>query len=165
MKYLTLIRHAKSGWTDPAVPDFQRPLNERGWRDAPRMGRALAALKLSPDLIVTSPAVRAITTATLIAEALRLPEGSIRQDDRIYDAELLTLHTIVRELADSLEHVFLVGHNPGMQTLAAHLADDRLAQFVTCGVACLELDIKRWRDVVPHCGRLLRFLRPKELKG
>jgi len=165
MKHLTLIRHAKSGHDDPTLRDFVRPLNDRGRRDAPKMGRHLRKeFNFSPDCLISSPATRALTTARAIAAELGENCAPLQQDERIYEAPVSILLEVLREVDDSRQHVCMVGHNPGMENLTNWLAGERtLAGFVTCGVAMLELDISSWEKLRKGCGKLVHFLAPREL--
>jgi phosphohistidine phosphatase len=143
MRTLILVRHAKSSWNEPGVPDRDRPLNERGERDAPRMGARLAKHGVKPDLIVTSPAVRALATAKIMAGKLDYKRGDIRVDDRLYAAEADTLLHVIRELGDPPRCVMLVGHNPEMTELA-HRLSSRITHMPTCAVAVFSFKAKSW---------------------
>ena len=140
MKKLYLIRHAKSSWKDLFVDDFDRPLNKRGKKDAPLMGKRLKEKGIKPDLIISSPALRAKTTAQVIAKELGFKE--IVYDEKIYEAEEETLYEIVKNLDSRYKTVFLVGHNPGLNMLAEKLVglNDNIP---TCGVVEIDLDARR----------------------
>ena len=114
MKKLLVLRHAKSSWTDPDLADFDRPLNERGLRAAPFMGSVIVKDGLEPELIISSPAERARTTAELVVQGGDLA-ADVRFEERIYEASPHTLLQIVSDLDDDLETVLLVGHNPGIE--------------------------------------------------
>ena len=119
MKKLTLIRHAKSTHQLPLVQDFHRPLNDRGLRDAPLIGKHLKkAHHFAPDCLITSPAGRARTTALLIAGDIGFPAEDLQEEPRIYEAPLRVLTGVVRHLPDTIHHAVLVGHNPGLELLA-----------------------------------------------
>lgn len=159
-KTLLLMRHAKSSWDEPKLADAERPLNSRGRRDAPRMGRALGAL---PDRILSSPAVRARTTALLVAEAAQYT-GPIVFDARIYEAGVRELVQVTRDQPDACQRLLLVGHNPGLEDWVSAFALDR-PRFPTGALAEIELMLARWSDLSPSTpGRLLRLVRPKELR-
>ena len=164
MKRLTLIRHAKSSWSEAGLADFDRPLNERGQRDAPRMGKRLRKHGLSPDLMVSSPAKRALTTAQTIAQAIAYPNDTIYKLDAIYEASLATLLNVVRQLDDSHSDVVLFGHNPGITVLANFLAGAHIDNVPTCGVVTIELAVDSWSNVERDCGQLLNFDYPKKHK-
>lgn len=161
MKTLLLMRHAKSSWKDAGLRDFERPLNERGRKSAPLMGRLLRRRKTLPDLVVSSPAERARETTALVAEsaALRAPA---RFDERIYEATPATLLEVVAQLDETADTALLVGHNPGMEELIASLtgAQERMP---TAAVACVALDVEKWSKARAGAGRLEWVARPKEL--
>lgn len=162
MLRLTLVRHAKSSWDDPAIADFERPLNARGRRDAPAMATRVAGLARRPERIVSSPALRAISTAHVFAGALGLPPERIELQPRIYDASRATLAEVVRGLDPGARHVMLFGHNPGFSELAHWLAACPFGEMPTCAVAGFELGVGSWREVDRGCGRLRHYLYPKD---
>lgn len=163
MKTLTLIRHAKSSWDDPQLADVDRPLNSRGQRDAPVMGDRVARRRLAPDLLLSSPARRALTTARVFAQALDYPAEAIRTNDDIYAAPGGVLLNILRSLDGSAHRVFLFGHNPGFTELANLLARETAIDNVpTCGVVHLTLNIPDWAAIAPGCGRVVFFDYPKK---
>jgi phosphohistidine phosphatase len=157
VKRLTLVRHAKSSWKDPSRADFDRPLNKRGKQDAPKMGKRLADRDFIPDVIVTSPAKRAWKTARAIAEEIDYPVDEIEREDRIYEAGLPTLVDLVRSFDDSLEHVMIVGHNPGFTELANWSGEKGIHNLPTCAVLCMDWDVASWRELEP-CGGISLFL-------
>lgn len=146
MKTVLLVRHAKSSWGDPNLPDHERPLNHRGRRDAPRAGERLRERGVVPDVIVTSTAVRARSTAAILAQALGLGSDRIVEDDRLYGASPDGLVDIIRALDDELTSVMLVGHNPEIGELASRLSDE-IAEMPTCAVAEFRYDISEWTEV------------------
>jgi phosphohistidine phosphatase len=159
MKKLYLLRHAKSSWDDASLADFDRPLNDRGLRTAPLMGRLMREKKFVPELVLASPAERASTTATLVRAAAGFgPE--IRHDDRIYEASPGTLLQIAAGLDDEYGSVMLVGHNPGMEGFV-RLLTDSIEPMPTAALAVIDLDISRWSDVGAGAGRLRAVFRPK----
>ena len=161
MKLLTLIRHAKSSWKEPGMEDFARPLNGRGKRDAATMGQRLAANGILPDVIVSSPAKRARSTATRLGKEIGFPKSAIVLEEGIYHATSEQLLRIVRKLDDACEHVALVGHNPGFSELSGLLSQDYIGDLPTCSVVRLQLDVSSWQEVQRRCGRLLDFDYPK----
>lgn len=161
MKTLLLLRHAKSSWKEPGLSDFERPLNERGRRAAPLMGRFLRRQKLRPDLVLCSPAERARQTAALAVEAAGL-SSKLRFDERIYEASAERLVEVVSQVEESCEQVLLVGHNPGMEELIALLTGGREA-MPTAALARVALDVEKWDKTRARCGRLEWVVRPKEL--
>ena len=165
MKLLYLVRHAKSDWSDSSLRDRDRPLNSRGKRDAPYMGRLLADRGLLPDALVSSPAVRALTTAQHFARALNYGADEIVLEDRIYEAMPDALQEVVTSLRDEWQIVLLFGHNPGFTDFANRFAARRIDNIPTCGVVRLESEVERWRDFGPRTARLTDFIYPKMFKG
>ena len=146
MRTLFLIRHAKSSWGDASLPDRERPLQERGERDAAKMSKRLSRRHVKPDLIVSSPAVRAIATARVIAEGLDYELERIVVDDGIYAATADALLEVIEGLADTLECVMLVGHNPEITELAHRFASD-IMHMPTCAIAEFAFDTRRWSGI------------------
>jgi phosphohistidine phosphatase len=146
MKTLFLVRHAKSSKDDPTLPDKKRPLNERGRRDAPKMGERLAKRDVEPDLMLSSPAVRALTTAQLFAEELHYKAKNIVVDDRLYASTADDLLEVIHELDDAHKRVMVFGHNPEMSDLA-HRLSAKIGDMPTCAVAEFEFDSKSWTAV------------------
>jgi phosphohistidine phosphatase len=143
VRRLLLARHAKSSRDDPALADRDRPLNDRGLRDAPRMGARLAKHGLRPDLIVSSPAVRALETARLLAKPLHYAADAIVVDERVYAATPDALLDVIRAFDDEAKCVLLVGHNPEMSALARRWSSD-IDELPTCAVADFRFEIKSW---------------------
>ena len=146
MKTLFLIRHAKSSWGDTALPDKDRPLNDRGKRDAPKMGKRLAERDVNPDLILSSPAMRALTTAQIIAKKLDYKLKNIVVDDRLYASGAHDLLDVIHELGDKLERVMFFGHNPELTELAHRLSSE-ISRMPTCAVAEFTFDAKSWSAI------------------
>lgn len=147
MKALTLVRHAKSGWSDPKLADFDRPLNERGQRDLPASARRFAATYPAPERILTSPAVRALATARGFADALGIGGDRMVEDRRIYGASHARLFTVLREQPETLDDLMLVGHSPGIADLAHALCGAPDGKFPTCAILRLRIADRRWADL------------------
>ena len=148
MKTVILVRHAKSSWKDPGLEDFDRPLNKRGKRDAPFMGKKLRERRVHPDLILSSPAKRARQTAMMVAEAIGYPKKKILYDEAIYHSTARVLLEILRKQDDANETIMLFGHNPGFNDLADMLFKDVPAEKIpTTGVYCIRFGVDHWRDV------------------
>ena len=162
MKTLLLLRHAKSSWDDSSLRDFDRPLANRGERDAPRMGRALKDRGPVPDLIVSSPAARAKATAEAAIKSGGFA-ASLQFDQGIYDASTPELLRIVRRLPDESSCVLMVGHNPGFEELVYRLSGAH-ERMTTAGLAAIEFQVDRWEDVEDGQGKLLWFMTPKQLQ-
>lgn len=164
MRLLTLVRHAKSSWDDPARPDFDRPLNDRGQRDAPRMATHVRHALGRPDRLISSPALRALTTAQVFAEVLAIAQEDIVREPRIYEAAPETLLGLVQWLDDGDRHVMLFGHNPGLSELAHLLARCAFDDLPTCGVVQLGFDVKLWSDIDERAGVQRFYAFPKQLR-
>ncbi|MBU0495276.1 MAG: histidine phosphatase family protein [Chloroflexi bacterium] len=147
MKTLILVRHAKSSWQHPGLTDHDRPLNARGRRDAPIMGQRLAQRGVSPDLLITSPAVRTQATVAAIAQTIGYPAAEIQVDDELYHASVFTWLTVIRSQDDDLDCVLYCGHNPGLTELVDTLSFLHLDNVPTCGIIELCFDVSAWIDV------------------
>ncbi len=143
---LFLVRHAKSSWDGVALPDKERPLADRGKRDAPMMGKRLAKRQVKPDLILSSPACRALSTAEIIANELDYRAKDIVVDDRLYATEAETLLAVIGELSDKLKCVMLFGHNPEFTELAHRLSNE-VTLLPTCAVAQFTFESKSWSTI------------------
>lgn len=146
MKTLFLVRHAKSSRDDPLLPDRDRPLNERGMRDAPKVGAQLARRDARPDLIISSPARRALATAEIFAGKLDYRLKDIVVEDRLYAATPDDLLAVVHELDDRVKRVMLFGHNPELTELA-HRLSARIDDMPTCAVVEFAFDTRSWSNV------------------
>lgn len=162
LKMLYLVRHAKSSWEFSGLTDRQRPLNKRGRRDAPLMGQRLAERAIRPELIVSSPAVRALTTAQTIARELSISPDDVVLDERIYGADPSELIEVLRDIDDRYDCIMLVGHNPGLTDLVDRLTGEDLANVPTCGIAMLSFALKQWGEVGDAPAQLLDFDYPKK---
>lgn len=160
MKTLLLMRHAKSSWADPGAEDHDRVLNARGVRSAPVMGERLLAAGYVPDLILVSTAARARQTADLVAAALDCGDR-IDVSRRLYLAEADDILKLVRQTAPDANTLLVVGHNPGMEELASHLAGS-LQPFPTAAVAVFRHAGEDWSDFGDKRPALIATLRPKD---
>jgi len=162
MKRLTLVRHAKSSWTNPGSPDRSRPLAARGERDSRKMGRRLVARKARPSLILVSPAVRAHTTAKAIAAALRYPSEFLQLEDEIYLASPEEITNLIQRQRDDFSDLMIVGHNPGLTDLVNELlADFKLENLPTGGVVAIDLDVEEWSKILETPAQLAYYDYPK----
>lgn len=162
MKTLLVLRHAKSSWKYPGLPDHERPLNSRGKQDAPRMGRLLREEDLTPELIISSSANRARTTAEIVAMNSGYDsEIEINQDFYFGDPEDFLER--LQQLSDELTRVMVVGHNPGMEELVA-LLTDQYERLPTAALAEIALPIQRWQQLSDETpGRLVNLWHPRGL--
>jgi phosphohistidine phosphatase len=167
MKTLTLLRHAKSGWDDPTLTDFERSLSPRGREAARAMGRKMRALGLAFDRVVASPAARVTETIDGLGETYG-PLDPV-SEERVYLASLDTLLALVRGTADSCAGLLIVGHNPGMERLALLLSrpgplrDEVAVKYPTGALAEIAFPVEHWRGVAEGLGTLTRFLRPRDV--
>ena len=160
MKTLFLVRHAKSSRDDPSLPDRERPLNDRGLHDAPMMGQRLNKSGAKPDQLVSSPALRALTTAQLIADEIGYPRRDIVIDDRLYASSPERLLAVIRALDDAHGRVMLFGHNPEFAELAHRLAPE-ITGMPTCAVAEIGFDTDAWTDIGVLDAAKVKFDTPK----
>lgn len=161
VKVLYIVRHAKSSWDDPLLDDFSRPLNERGKRDAPRMGKRLKEKKIVPDLMITSPARRALGTCKRIAEVLNYKEDKIKTERELYHADHEQILEVIKVIKDKHDVVMMFGHNPGLTEFVNAIGKQNFTNVPTCGVAAYEFAIDSWREVGFGKGRLRFFDYPK----
>jgi phosphohistidine phosphatase len=163
MKRLLVVRHAKSSWDDPRQSDHDRPLNKRGERDAPFMGKLIAESEDMPDLILTSTANRAQTTARYFAKAANLPEDRFRPMPELYPGIMSNILKVLNSLNDEQGHVWLFGHNPAMTQLPNYLCGSTvLAHMPTCGVVFVDLSIVHWAELQEGVGKQVEFHYPKQ---
>lgn len=162
MKYLTLIRHAKSSWDDPTLDDFDRPLNKRGRKNAPEMGQRLLEQGIIPDAVFTSPAKRARKTAKLLTKELDIDKNAIHYVDELYHADALSLVRIIQALDDRWNDVFLFGHNPGFTDLANFFIPNGIGHLPTCAVVRIDLPFESWSQIRPGQAAVVLYDYPKK---
>jgi phosphohistidine phosphatase len=162
MKALLLLRHAKSSKDDPALRDFDRPLNDRGKDDAKLIGRFMRERSISPDLVISSPAKRAQRTAELVTKAAGLTIN-IALDERIYEADVHRLLLVVSQIEPAMNVVMLVGHNPGFEDLVEVLTG-RPPRLPTASLAQIDLAVEEWNKVRAGAGKLKWLVTPRDLK-
>ena len=161
MKTLTLVRHAKSSWKDHSLADRDRPLNKRGKRDAPEMGRRIAAAGIRPSLIVSSPTVRAWTTAKIIANEIGYPREFLQRDNGLYLASVNGILDVIVAQDPGFNNLMLVGHNPGFTDFANFLVPGLTNNMPTAGVVSVELDSDDWSLYDRPAAELLLYDFPK----
>ncbi|MGH8548194.1 MAG: SixA phosphatase family protein [Methylococcales bacterium] len=168
-RHLVILRHAKSSWKSDAETDFDRPLAKRGKQDATKAGLWLKNQKLTPDLVLSSPAQRARRTVLKVCRELSFDADEIRWNPEIYDASLNDLVKVLKTCPDETRTVLLVGHNPGLETLLEYLCREPLpltedGKLLTTGcVAHLEVPAK-WSATTKSIARLLSITRPTEME-
>ena len=159
-KKLFIVRHAKSDWSHEGMSDFERPLNERGLRNAPFMADKIAEAGHAIDFILTSPANRAITTAGFFKRRLGLRDNQWDTERKIYEADVNRLLTIIRQLDDQYSCIMLFGHNPGLSSLVNELTGEWV-MMPTCGIAEIEIPFDSWSLVSSATCNLVSFDFPK----
>jgi len=161
-KKLFIIRHAKSSWKDSSLNDFDRPLNKRGVLNAPFMGIKLKEKNALPDIIISSPALRAKSTAEIIAKKVKYDKKIVYKRD-IYEVGESAVHKILTNLDNENSVVFLFGHNPDLNMLAENYVnfDENIP---TCGIVEIEFNCKRWKDISAKNAKLISFDYPKRYK-
>jgi phosphohistidine phosphatase len=162
MRQLILLRHAKSSWADSGLDDFDRALADRGKRDAPRMAARLAARGAVPQVLLASPAKRALHTAEIVARGLGLDPEQVRTDEALYLASPRTMLRVIGEQDDGCARLLVVAHNPGLTELVNELLPDLgLDNLPTAGVVGIDSPAKRWADFARGRGRLAFYDFPK----
>lgn len=161
MRTLYLLRHAKSSWDDASQPDFERPLANRGREACALIGEFIREKGIDFDLVLVSPAVRTRETIKLIKEHAKF-RGEVRYDERIYEATVSQLLEVIAQVDDDRESILLVGHNPGMEGLLAHLTGEQV-HVTTANFAKIEIEATKWSESLANKGTLDWIVRPKEI--
>ena len=164
MKTLTIVRHAKSSWKDASLSDRDRPLNGRGKRDAPVMGQRILEHGIRPSLIISSPAVRAWTTARVVAEQINYPREFLQREPGLYLASLDQLLDIIVAQDESFNSLMLFGHNPGLTDLVNFLQPGLTPNLPTAGVVAVGLHQDDWNLYERPKTELLVHDWPKKLR-
>jgi phosphohistidine phosphatase len=162
VKILYLLRHAKSSWKDESLPDFERPLNRRGKQAAETIGRYLKRELIVPELVLSSPAVRARETIERVAKAAKW-SGEVRFDQRIYEAGGLRLLEVVSQIENERKTALLVGHNPGIEELLMLLTGDS-ERVPTAALAKVELKSSKWTTASDKRAKLAWLIKPRDLE-
>ena len=170
MLRLFLLRHAKSSWSDPSLHDFDRPLNKRGSKDAPKIARAMKDRGYNPDRILCSSAQRTKETLAGVIPSLS-GEVSLRLLDSLYEGNAPDYLVLLREYARESKQVMVVGHNTGLQDIAIRLINkadaamlqDLEAKFPTAALAVIDFDCDSWDQVTADSGKLIDFIKPRDL--
>ena len=172
MKTLTLLRHAKSGWDEPAARDFDRAINDRGKRAARTMGDYARSKGYRFDAIIASPAVRVIDTLDIFQTAMGNENLEPKWDRRIYLASSASLFDVLRDAPEGATDLLMVGHNPGLEDLILELVPDSKDEplraipeekYPTAALARMELSVDRWADIAPGAAHLVDMVRPRDL--
>lgn len=161
MKTLIVVRHAKSSWDRFDQPDIERPLNDRGKKDAPEMAQRLKEKDIKIDLLVSSPAKRAHKTAKLFAEGYKINKEDILIIDELYEASVETFYRVVHELPAKEKVVVLFSHNPGITSFVNSLSNVRIDDMPTCGVFAVSAAVENWTEFKEAEKQFLFFDYPK----
>lgn len=170
MKRLYLLRHAKSDWANPNLADIDRPLNERGIKISQRLGALFQDMSIHPDLILCSPARRTRQTLSFIQEGTG-EDYPVKYDAGLYEGRASDIEAIIRAVPEDVDELMVIGHNPGLETLAHQLMAGGQSKpllklhekFPTGGLAILSFSITTWADLVADTGSLIDFIVPREL--
>lgn len=146
MKELLLVRHAKSSWANPGQDDFDRPLNERGQKDAPIMAKRIIERGVVINGIISSTALRAITTARFFAHENKIPENSIIRHDFLYHAPPERFVKAILQIPDTISTAAVFAHNPGITDFVNQLTDARIDDMPTCAVFAIKIDTDNWKE-------------------
>lgn len=161
MKIILLIRHAKSDWSNTSLSDFDRPLNERGKRDAPMMADRITDRKIRIDNIVSSPAKRASKTAGVFAKTINKKKQDIILKDELYGASPEDFYNVIHALNDKDENIAIFSHNPGITDFANMLTETRIDNIPTCGIFAVAAHCNKWTDFKVSSKDFLFFDYPK----
>jgi phosphohistidine phosphatase len=164
MKTLLVIRHAKSSWDDEGLSDFERPLNERGKRDAPAMAKRLKEKGVNPDLMISSPAKRALSTARRMANVLDYSKEKIKTERRLYHADSEMIISVLQEIKNKHNLVMVFSHNPGLTDFVNTLLNNKsiIDNVPTCGAVAFSIEIEDWKELKSKSGKMLFFDYPKK---
>jgi phosphohistidine phosphatase len=163
MKILTLVRHAKSSWKDNKISDRERPLNKRGEHDAPMMGKRIVAAGIRPSLILSSPAVRAWTTAKFLAQEIGYPLEFLQRENSLYLASLDNIIDALSTQDAEFSSVMIVGHNPGLTTFANYLSPGLTDNLPTAGLVSVGFEKDDWNLHSAPKTELLTYDFPKNI--
>lgn len=162
-KYLTILRHAKSSWENPALDDLVRPLNNRGVESINIVGNYLKEKHIKPDLVITSPATRALQTAIGIGNYLNYSADNLLIKQTIYFGSHTNIVSIIKEIDEKVNDVFLFGHEPILSSLIYTLTNEKLDKFPTCAVYRIKFDIQNWKNIPLKKGKCEFYVKPKLL--
>jgi len=162
MKTLYLGRHAKSSWNYPELSDFERPLNKRGKRDAPFMGELFREMDIIPDLIISSPALRAYFTARTIAEKVGYNIEDIETSELIYEGDSADLIAIIKSVDDKINSLMIFGHNPTLTLTHNYLCKKRIDNIPTCALTAIEFEVDSWENIEVNSSRFIFIEYPKK---
>jgi phosphohistidine phosphatase len=160
-KTLYLVRHAKSSWKHSGLSDSERPLNKRGKHDAPMMGKVLREKNEIPELIISSPAKRTLSTAKHYAKELGYEMKKIKTDNSLYFGDVNDYLVLLEGIDDKFNNVMLFTHNPGITYFVNYISGSNIENIPTAGTAKIDLNITSWREIINTQGKLNFFIFPK----
>ncbi len=163
MKTLLLIRHAKSSWDNITLSDFDRPLNDRGKKEAPQMAERIKDKKMKIDLFLSSPAKRAKKTAKIFMKTYGESKKNLLLIPSLYEASVLNFYDALETIDDKYDNIALFSHNPGITEFASSLTDYKIDNIPTCGVFAVSIQVKKWSEFKNAGKQLLFFDFPKNL--
>lgn len=162
MKTLWLIRHAKSSWADAEQADIERPLNERGYQDLRFMPERMSSAGVPlPEIFISSPAIRAYSTALIYAQHLRYPAEKIVLRDSLYESSVFDYLEVIARIEQPFESAVVFGHNPVLTQLINRISNATLDNLPTCGIAGVAFKTNSWTDVLDGEGVIRYFDFPK----
>jgi phosphohistidine phosphatase len=164
MKTLYIVRHAKSSWDNLSLEDTERPLNKRGLKDAPKMAKIFASNNTPPDLVISSPARRALETAEHFSDALGYDLNKIKVKESVYEASLDELFEVIMECKSKYESILLFSHNPGLTKFINYFSPVKIDNLPTCGIFCLEFKVNKWSKIDPENCDFIYYDYPKKHK-
>jgi phosphohistidine phosphatase len=162
VKDVCFVRHAKSSWDHPQMKDFDRPLDDRGLKDAPMMARKMHELGLKPDLIITSGANRARSTAEYFHKEFNLDKDHFQVNNDLYECTPEDVYDVLRTAPDEAHFVFVFGHNPTMTWVANQIAGVHIDNVPTCGVVHVQAILNSWKKFKPEHAGFIGFHYPKQ---
>ena len=165
MKILYLVRHAKSSWDDNSLDDKDRPLKKGGVKDAYSMSAFLKENSILPDYLISSPAVRALSTAVIFAGQMGYPEGKIKIDMDLYESTSSDILNIIKKTDNTLNTLMIFGHEPSLTGLFMVLTGQKLIKIPTSAVVSISFDTNQWDKIIPDAGTLQFLYKPKEIKS
>lgn len=162
MKTIYFVRHAKSSWDHPTLRDIERPLEARGLRDAPLMAKVLKSKGIEPNLLLSSPATRAYSTALYFADAFEIDRLEVQLEPRIYEAFSEDISDIISKLPHEADTVLIFGHNPTFTTIANQFSNKYIDNVPTCGIFKVEAKVDSWKEFKAPAATLTEFHYPKQ---
>jgi phosphohistidine phosphatase len=157
------MRHAKSSWDYPDLTDEERPLIEKGIKRTEKTCSFIKAKQLIPEVVYCSPAIRAMETARLVVKQLNMPIQPVFAES-FYPGNPEYYFSHIRKVDPNLQHIMIIGHNPGISDFACELLSNQIAEWIpTSGCVVIQLDIRRWDEIVAGKGTLRFYIEPKKL--